>query len=311
MHLQRVAILLLGFLAILVVALVSLFLWTPSYAVCEGVEPHSTPHERLPVSVALTTLPSRLSNARRTLASLSCQEQRVCQLVDITLYLPRQSRKEPHSVYDVTLLDDLRDVCPLIHVRRVDDDDGPATKWLAPCDRFVADPRHIIFVCDDDMVYHPCAVDTIAEGMRKFPQSAVALRGWNVHSSHQWGRTPLLCGKTYQRCDVVTGVGGFGLRAQYVNTTRVRGEIQEFFQSDPGAACMDDIWLSGELARNEVTKYIAPNVDVQSIPNFESWKSLTVEFFTGGILHSLNEGRERNNNVVLEYFRGFWRTDIE
>ena len=87
---------------ILAFLLLFLYLYSPPFKFCNGsmelIKTHG--NSKIPISVALTTLPSRVQHIKRTLASLTCQQQIDCEIRDITVYIPQTSNKEPNKKYD-------------------------------------------------------------------------------------------------------------------------------------------------------------------------------------------------------------------
>lgn len=72
---------------------------------------------------------------------------------------------------------------PLVRVRRIEQDFGPATKLIPSvmeAHSLLGGENVLLLVCDDDTLYPPRLLETLLEWHRRLPTAALALSGWPV-----------------------------------------------------------------------------------------------------------------------------------
>ncbi|BGP41397.1 hypothetical protein JCM10449v2_005375 [Rhodotorula kratochvilovae] len=211
----------------------------------------------------------------------------------IHVYLPRTDDGEPADAVRARLAADEPVLAhPLVEVRFVPDE-GPATKFLAVLREAFERARHSpaaleqpILVVDDDHVYSPALVETLATAfVRHGGEAAVALRGWRVREDLQWGvpwedvKRHVIEGwrhliegwrlqDSYQ-VGVITANEGYlvtpsmflspTLRSLPPPTTSSLASLSPIFSSaSPAAHLVDDILLSGVLANHSIPRVVVP-----------------------------------------------------
>jgi len=230
--------------------------------------------------ISLSTIPPRFELLGPTLKSLLNQKTPADRII---LYIPNSYRRFPD--YDGRL----PDVPDGVEIRRPEIDYGPATKVLAAAREFRGQDCDILF-CDDDRVYpsgwsrvfldarqaHPNACIAIAarEGIELFDNTQD--RGDQPRAvQHDWRRDlPFLFRygiwsirrKLRPRCprplrvlwksagytDLLKGYGGVLVRPEFFDD--VAYDIPDVLWA------VDDIWLSGMLARNGIPIWTPANV---------------------------------------------------
>ena len=224
--------------------------------------------------ISLSSIPSRFSALERVLPALVAQD---IGDVAIELYLPRRYRRFPD--HDGTL----PRVPPGVEIVRVDEDLGPATKILHAVERHRSADTPILY-CDDDVLYAPGWARGLIEAQRAHPFAAVAAAGMNldalglplppasgprgilqrpardwrylvpraVHIARHGGaaRVPperkairRLVRRT-GRIDIAEGYGGVVVRPSFFDAG--------FREIPPVLWAVDDVWISGNLARRGV-----------------------------------------------------------
>ncbi|BGP49545.1 Leucine carboxyl methyltransferase 1 [Rhodotorula kratochvilovae] len=234
--------------------------------------------------VSLTSTPDRLSTSLApTVWSLLRQS---LPPEAIHVYLPRTDDGEPTDAVRARLAADEPVLAhPLVEVRFVPDE-GPATKFLAVLREAFERARHSpaaleqpIVVVDDDHVYSPALVETLATAfLRHGGEAAVALRGWRVREDLQWGvvwedvKRHVIEGWRLQdsyQVGVNTANEGYlvtpsmflppALRALAPPTTSSLASLSPIFSSaSPAAHLVDDILLSDVLANHSVPRVVVP-----------------------------------------------------
>ena len=225
--------------------------------------------------ITLSSIPPRFGLIGPTLEALVAQAG----VEGVELYLPHSYRRFPD--WDGTL----PKVPAGITIHRCETDYGPATKVLCAAQRYRGQNVRLLF-CDDDRDYRPgWAAGLLAEADR-YPDRAVALAGWDIaglgtrnafaHPRHQrrsrsWDRAyrlarlkQVLSGqgkvslaqKPPRRiiaqsgfADVFEGYGGVVVRPEFFDDL--------VFDIPADAFHVDDVWLSGALARSGIGIWLA------------------------------------------------------
>ncbi len=224
--------------------------------------------------ISLSSIPSRFAALERVLASLCAQDAAG---LSIELYLPRRYRRFPD--HDGTL----PRVPPGVELVLVDEDLGPATKILHAVERH-RDSDPPILYCDDDVLYAPDWARRLLEAHRAHPAAAVAAAGLNLDAlgldlpavdgpravlqrrARDWrymaaravqivryggaARVPpevkaiRRLVRRSGRIDIAEGYGGVVVRPSFFDAA-----VRDI---PPVLWSVDDVWLSGNLARRGV-----------------------------------------------------------
>lgn len=225
--------------------------------------------------VTLTSIPPRFGLIGPTLEALVAQTG-----VDgVELYLPQRYRRFPE--WDGTL----PDVPAGVTLRRVAVDYGPATKILPAAQRYKGQNVRLLF-CDDDRDYRQGWARGLLDEADRYPDRAVALAGWDIaglsrrtthaqprheRRSRTWDLDyrkqrlkQILSGQARAKlaqkpprriiaqpgfADVFEGYGGVVVRPEFFDDPAFEIPAQAFH--------VDDVWLSGALARQEIGIWLA------------------------------------------------------
>ncbi|MBY6153971.1 glycosyltransferase family 2 protein [Vannielia litorea] len=225
--------------------------------------------------ISLTTIPSRFPEIGATLESLLAQ---TAQVEEIRLNIPHRYRR--FADYDGSL----PDVPKGIRIVRPKEDLGPATKVLFTAEELRGEEDVQILLCDDDRRYAPDWAATLTAVQAERPSEAVALSGWEVDArlglaspahrplprhhrrkrrwdwDYRWARIrqqwELGTLKPTRRkpprrlvdragyADVFEGYGGVVVRPDFFGP--------EAHEIPPVVWTVDDVWLSGQLARKGI-----------------------------------------------------------
>ena len=242
------------------------------------------------VIASLSTLPGRINNLRSTIRSLLRQTRPPDEII---LTVPEYSIREerPYVVPEYLLrLPRLR----ILHCRR---DWGPATKFIPVVREQLAAGRGdtLIMVVDDDRVYPRDLLATYLHYHTQMPDTAICLRGAAIPRSFDWRDATMTYGSELREPEsvaVITGCGSYLIQPRFFDES-----LWDYSQAPSGAFYMDDIWISGYLARRNVGRYVVPaSGKMRGVRRQRRTLSL----------HHVPNGRQHNNNETIAFFRDAW-----
>jgi hypothetical protein len=245
--------------------------------------------------VTMTTTPDRIQLLQPTLNSLLLSSQLP---EKIQINIPQLYRDNTPYIIPDYLLDH-----PWIHIHRIDQDMGPATKLLPTLHRYQNKNIGIV-VCDDDQIYPAAMLETYASQSVDKPNCALCLAGWTVPSTLKLkDRKCLRNGGTKlgqlsnnsieRRIDIMQGVSSY-----YVNPSLFDEQIFEYSAAPKEAFFVDDVWISGQLARRGIDRWLIniPNRYIR-LPNKNT-------HLHG--LHKRENSDNHNDNTMYVYFAEDW-----
>lgn len=252
--------------------------------------PVTTPPDVKPrVVVSLTTIPSRLTRLRPTLNSLLTQAH-----PPTTIYLavPRRSVREQKAYRMPEWLAEY----PTLTVLDCERDWGPASKLLPTLLAERERPEAMVIAVDDDNVYPREMVGTFVKFSQRLPDAALCFRGHVV--SGGWKESRAVFGTRVSaptRMDIVTGCGGILVKPRFFD-----GAVFDYDGAPPSAFFVDDIWISGHLARRGIRRYLIPS------PAAFVYLGTLTTWWTPGLDKDANGRGSRHNDVMLDHFRSSW-----
>ncbi|MCL4674743.1 MAG: hypothetical protein KJZ59_01630, partial [Pararhodobacter sp.] len=234
--------------------------------------------------VTLTTIPARAHRLRTTLRSLLDQSEPADRIV---LCLPRTARRGGAPYPDPATL-----ALPAgVQVLRCTDE-GPATKLL-PTLR--AEPGATLVVVDDDVVYPRDFLAGLLAAHRADPGAALGLRGVRVAPGVPFpALAHVMCSAIPAPVpvDILFGTWGYLLPPGVLD-----GAVQDFSGYPDAVRFVDDVWISGHLARRGVRRLVVPT------------RSFPVETPASAV-QALTDGPNRsgdNDAVAIAAFARYWR----
>lgn len=267
--------------------------------------------------ISLTSIPPRFEALPEVCESLLDQS---ADIDEIRIYIPKTYRRFPQWNGEIPT------VPTGIRLIRVDDDLGPASKVLHAVQDLQGTSTPILF-CDDDRIYPSTWAGGLLRAHKEKPSCCVAVHGRHLHDIIPTKPLPLIgrrakIGKkhfdplyrwqrTMQRLRQLrmTPIGEKPFRGRVVRsgyTEILLGYagalvLPEFFDAAvfdiPNDVWMvDDIWLSGHLARRRVPIWLPK----RQRPGLRS-KNKTVE----ALLHCVFDGvdRDGSNKRAISYFQ--------
>ena len=242
------------------------------------------------VIASLTTLPDRIFNLEPTIRCLLNQTRPPDEIV---LSIPEFSvrQKRPYSIPKYL------SQFPTLRIVPCKTDWGPATKFIPLVQEELAAGRAdtLIMVVDDDRIYPRDALETYLHYHEQFPNAALCFRGGPMPRNFYWFLPKLFLGsrlREAKRVAVITGCGSYLIQPRFFDSA-----LWNYSDAPASAFYMDDIWISGNLDRRGVEKYVVP---ASAMMRTARQQAGTMS------LHRVPRGRTYHNNEVVEYFRDTW-----
>ena len=242
------------------------------------------------VIASLSTVPSRINNLRATIRSLLKQTRPPDEII---LAVPEFSIREerPYVVPEYLLH------LPRLRILRSEKDWGPATKFIPLVREELAAGRGdtVIMVVDDDRIYPRDALATYLHYSAQLTGAALCFRGAAMPRTFDWRDAIMTKGNELREprsVAVITGCGSYLIQPRFFDES-----LWDYSKAPQAAFYMDDIWISGWLARRNVKRYAVPtSMMMRSV--WRQRRTLT--------LHDVPNGRQRNNNETIAFFRDSW-----
>ena len=252
----------------------------------------SQPLQGRRVIASLTTLPARIANLEPTIRSLLDQTRPPDEIV---VAIPQFSIREK-TEYAVP---DYLQKLPRVRVLRCDKDWGPATKFIPTIQKELAAGRGetLIMVVDDDRVYPQDALEIFLHYHQQMPEAALCFRGGLIPRNLVWFMPKLFRAsqiREIKRVAVITGTASYLIQPRFFDSA-----LWDYSNAPASAFYMDDIWISAQLDRRGVKKYV--------VPASRMMRSVREQSGTLTLYH-VPKGVTRSNTEVIRYFRDTWKT---
>lgn len=251
----------------------------------------STPSRHIPqpsirperVVISLTTIPARARHIRPALLSLLDQDEPADRIL---LNYPVTSLRTGAPYPDPATLD----LPAGIDVLRCTDS-GPSTKLLPAIG---AEPGALIIVADDDVIYPSDFVATLLAAHRSEPAPAWGYRGVALNRQAPFAELSHIFASALdepQVADILFGTWGYAVTADMFDEG-----VFNYPGVDDAVRWVDDVWISGHLARRGVPRKIVAS-------RLFPVESLTVmrQALTSGINRS-----GENDEIAIAAFGDDW-----
>ncbi|MCG3268026.1 glycosyltransferase family A protein [Yoonia sp. I 8.24] len=274
----------------------------------------------MPTIVSLTAIPPRFRHLGPVLECLTAQTAKID---EIRLYVPKRFRRFPEYAGEMP------DVPKGVRVIQTDDDLGPASKVLFAVDDLRGSDCNIVY-CDDDMLYEPTRFARMIEAGLQHPDACISPAGIDVggRASGNLPRAlPAQKNLSYRARRVLQiGMEVIARKSRpkppfphvaksgYVDIARGWGSVlvkphffsREVFEIPEVLWSVDDYWLSGDMARNNVLIW-AP----AAIPKPRYAKGRDVE----SLIDATIDGHDRDaaNALCIKYMQdkyGVWANPV-
>ena len=242
------------------------------------------------VIASLSTVPDRIHNLEPTIQSLLKQTRPPDEIV---LAIPEFSIREQRPYVVPEYLSRL----PRVRVLRCPEDWGPATKFIPVVREELSVGRRdtLIMVLDDDRVYPRDALETYLHYNQQLPGAALCFRGAAMPRTLDWRDAKMIKASELRQPEavaVITGCGSYLIQPRFFDET-----LWDYSPAPKGAFFMDDIWISGCLARRKVQRF--------AVPGSAMMRSVRRQRRTLS-LHDVPNGRQHNNNETIAFFEDAW-----
>ena len=242
------------------------------------------------VIASLSTVPDRIHNLEPTIQSLLKQTRPPDEIV---LTIPEFSIREQRSYVVPEYLSRL----PRVRVLRCPEDWGPATKFIPVVreELAVGQGDTLIMVVDDDRVYPRDALETYLHYNQQLSGAALCFRGAAMPRTLDWRDAKMIKASELRQPEavaVITGCGSYLIQPRFFDET-----LWDYSPAPKGAFFMDDIWISGCLARRKVQRF--------AVPGSAMMRSVRRQRRTLS-LHDVPNGRQHNNNETIAFFEDAW-----
>ena len=247
----------------------------------------------------MSVLPSRFKGILPTLNSLTDQTSLPQKII---INLPRKYKRD-NTHYEIP---EYVTSHPLVTINWIDEDMGPATKLLPTIINYSDKPDQLVIVVDDDQIYPKDLVANYITNEETFSDMAMTLSGWKVPKSFNHSDKDQQYGgivrfyrkdnsvKEPQRVDCLQGAASFAVKPRFFSE-----HVFDFQSAPEEAFFVDDIWISGNLARTNTPVYVIPGPF-----RFGRFVSLR-QSSKFGLSNSANSN-SNNNNVMYSYFSDHW-----
>ena len=212
-------------------------------------------------AIALTSIPPRLARLGPVLASLLAQDPAPARVL---LCLPPEWARYAGKAHLPVLPDG-------VEVIMAETDFGPATKAIASS-RALGGTNDRLIYCDDDWLMPPGWASALLTAQR--PGEAVAASGWSVDRLKRQSTAKPGC------VDIAQGFSGVLVDPQWLAGQEIA--------PPPEARAADDIWLSGQLARQGVAIRLAETARKGITPAFDDAHALQDAVIDGRGRHAAN-----------------------
>ncbi|HME88230.1 MAG TPA: glycosyltransferase [Chthoniobacterales bacterium] len=251
----------------------------------------SHPLQSRRVIASLTTLPDRIGNLEPTIRSLLEQTRPPDEIV---LAIPQFSIRQKMEYTVPAYLEGI----PRVRLLRCEKDWGPATKFISVVQEELAAGRGrtLIMVVDDDRIYPRDALEIFLHYHTQMPDAALCFRGALIPRNLVWFLPKIFRAsqiREVERVDVITGTASYLIQPRFFDSA-----LWDYSNSPESAFYVDDIWISAQLDRRGVEKYV--------VPASQMMRSVRAQSGTMTLYH-VPKGSVRSNTEVIRFFRDTWK----
>ena len=243
------------------------------------------------VIASLTTLPDRIANLEPTIRSLLEQTRPPDEIV---LTIPQFSIRQKMEYAIPSYLETI----PRVRILRCEKDWGPATKFIPIVQKELAAGRGetLIMVVDDDRTYPRDALEIFLHYHQQMPDAALCFRGALIPDNLVWFMPKVFRGsqiREVKRVAVITGTASYLIQPRFFDVAS-----WDYANAPASAFYMDDIWISAQLDRRGVDKFV--------VPASKMMRSVRAQSGTMTLYH-VPKGVTRSNTEVIRFFRDTWK----
>jgi hypothetical protein len=243
------------------------------------------------VIASLTTLPDRIANLEPTIRSLLEQTRPPDEIV---LAIPQFSIRQKVTYIIPSYLERI----PQVRILRSEKDWGPASKFIPTIQEEMAAGRGqtLIMVVDDDRIYPRDALEIFLHYHKQLPDAALCFRGALIPRNLVWFLPEIFRAsqiREVKQIAVITGTASYLIQPRFFDSA-----LWDYSNAPESAFYVDDIWISAQLERRGVEKYV--------VPASRMMRSVPAQSGTMTLYH-VPKGSVRANTEVIKFFRDTWK----
>lgn len=243
------------------------------------------------VIASLTTLPDRIANLEPTIRSLLQQTRPPDEIVVVVPQVSIRQQRQ-YEIPDYLLQ------IPKVRILRSEKDWGPATKFIPVIQEELAAGRGqtLIMVVDDDRIYPRDALEIFLHYHRQLPDAALCFRGALIPRNLVWFMPKIFRAsqiREVKRVAVITGTASYLIQPRFFDSA-----LWDYSNTPASAFYMDDIWISAQLDRRGIEKFV--------VPASKMMRSVRAQSGTMTLYH-VPKGVTRSNTELIRFFRDTWK----
>lgn len=223
--------------------------------------------------ISLTTIPSRFKGIEATLTSLLNQD--AC-IDEVALYIPKHYRRQSLTYSELPKIPE----GVKLYITEIDY--GPGSKVLHALKQYKGQDVRILY-CDDDNIYMPEWASSLIKASEENPNACIAAYGKNIKAV--WDINQIKNNKDWQyrlkrilslglwnpkkkqpeylnKIDIVMGFGGVLVKPEFFT--------EDIYDIPDIMWTVDDVWLSGNLERQNIEKIIPEEAINYHKPNSQN-----------------------------------------
>ncbi len=232
--------------------------------------------------ISFTTIPSRIHKIKPMVDSILNQSVKPDEII---LWLPKTFKRSDLEK-EIEIPEYLKE--SQISIKYCEDV-GPFTKLYYSLKQEWDHKDTVIVTVDDDVFYPNKWLKTLIRASKKYPNKAIGFRGRILIDKQDYKTSKLYFGSPFRKplnVDIITGTWGALYKVGFF-TEEIYNE--QILQSN---FMVDDIWITGNLARNKVERIILKNVGVKLFQEIHE---------IDGLWAIKKEGND--NNIMLKHFK--------
>jgi hypothetical protein len=233
--------------------------------------------------ISFTTIPSRIEHIKPMVDSVLNQSIKPDEIV---LWIARSYRRSNHNV-ETKIPDFIKN--SNISVKYCEDV-GPFTKLYYSLKQEWHHKDTIIVTVDDDVFYPKHWLKGLLKQAKRTPDKAIGYRGRILNDKLDYNSSlKVTNAPTFRpiKVDIITGTWGALYKVKFFDEAIFSEEVIK------ANFMVDDIWITGHLAKNNIDRIVIKNVGVKLFQEIHEIDGLWYE-------NRVND----NNNKMLAYFEG-------
>ncbi|MCC1484902.1 hypothetical protein [Winogradskyella immobilis] len=234
------------------------------------------------VIISFTTIPSRIGKIQPMIDSICNQTLKPDSII---LWLPKTYKRIKQQIVIPDFIKDSPITIKICH------DVGPFTKLYYSLKQEWNNKECLVVTVDDDVYYPPKFLKTLVKSAKKHPEKAIGFRGRVLKDKLNYSDSDLFFGSPSRKplnVDIITGTWGAVYRVKFFDEAIFNDDIIK------SNFMVDDIWITGNLAKNNVERIIIKNIGIKLINDIHDIDPLW----------EINKEND-SNNKLLEYFKDY------